>query len=240
MNLTVDWGNTSIKFGFFNGDKLVDNHSINEPLTEEIYSYLATKNFTSSILCSVVKHPKQLENELKKKGDLVIFDHKTPIPIKNKYATPETLGKDRLANAVGGAMKIKNQNVLVVDLGTCNKMDYVDSKGHYLGGLISPGYLMRFEALHQFTDKLPLLPAQKATKLTGDSSKSSIISGVYNGYIAEINGLMDSFTDVYQDFNIILTGGDAIFFDKALKNIKFVDQFLTLFGLNEILKHNAL
>ena len=163
----------------------------------------------------------------------------TPIPIENLYLTKDTLGVDRLANAVAANSIFPQRNVLVVDCGTCVKYDFVNHKNQYLGGSISPGLQMRFKALNQFTGKLPLLKPEAHPSLIGDSTETAITSGVINGLVAEIKGVIKSYTSIYENLTVILTGGDASFFDKELKSNIFVEPNLTLIGLNEILRYNT-
>ena len=95
--------------------------------------------------------------------EVTYLNHLTPIPIRNLYSTPETLGTDRLASVTGAfyeAMKHNNDeptDVLVIDMGTAITYDIIDAAGNYLGGNISPGVAMRLKALHHFTEKLPLV-----------------------------------------------------------------------------------
>ena len=130
--------------------------------------------------------------------------------------------------------------MLVIDIGTCVTFDFINSKNEYLGGAIAPGFEMRFKALNYFTGKLPVVYFKKEQlKLIGDTTESSIVSGVYNGMKNEIEGMINNFLTQYDDLKIVVTGGDIKLFDLEPKNRIFADEFLVVKGLNEILNYNA-
>ena len=129
-------------------------------------------------------------------------------------------------------------NVLVIDLGTAITFDLVNNKNQYLGGTISPGLNLRFKALNQFTDQLPLLEKREKFDIIGNDTHSAIISGVQTGIKFEIEGYIHQLQNDYDRLKTILTGGDAIFFDKMLKNTIFVNLNLNFVGLNIILEFN--
>ncbi len=158
---------------------------------------------------------------------------------ENCYKTPETLGKDRIAAAVGGFDLYPDTNLLIIDAGTAITYDIVNDKHQFLGGNISPGIEMRFKALHQFTGKLPLVKQQNFGKLYGTSTEEAIRAGVQNGVVFEIDKAIDTFKEFYKNLKVIITGGDAEFFDKKLKNSFFVNFNLTALGLNRILEYNG-
>lgn len=170
------------------------------------------------------------------------LNEKTKLPLKNRYKTPGTLGKDRLATAVGANYLFPSRNVLAIDAGTCIKYDFVNSKNEYLGGAISPGLDMRFKALHHFTAHLPQLKKMKTANvnLIGRTTRDSILSGVQNGAIAEISGMIKCYQDKYENVHVILTGGDSVFIRTLVseKNRIFAAPDLTLLGLNVILNYN--
>jgi len=168
----------------------------------------------------------------------IILDNQTPLPIKNNYQTPETLGKDRLAAVTGAYQLYPGQNVLVIDAGTAVTYDFINHKGEYAGGSISPGLTMRFRALHTFTTRLPLLQAEEISYLTGCNTRESILSGVMNGLRIEIDGIIDQYSILWPSFQVILTGGDAKYFEKILKNSIFASPNLVITGLKLILDYN--
>lgn len=171
------------------------------------------------------------------------LDGETPIPIINRYNTPQTLGTDRLAAVIGAYAEGKRRTgihapILVIDLGTAITYDFITAEGEYLGGNISPGIDMRLRALNAFTDKLPLVSHQGECPPVGHSTETAIRSGVINGVKHEIHGTIQHFLVKYPQLLIFLTGGDAIDFDEPLKKRIFADKFLVIKGLDQILKYN--
>ena len=166
---------------------------------------------------------------------LVILDENTPLPIKNLYETPATLGKDRLAAAVGARAIFPGKNVLSIDAGTCITYDFLTKDGEYLGGSISPGIRMRFRAMHAFTGRLPLVEPEDFTGLIGKTTAESLLSGVINGVCEEIKGLIARYNEQYEDLTAVITGGDHEYLHNKLKINIFAVPDLVLPGLNEIL-----
>ena len=132
-----------------------------------------------------------------------------------------------------------NEPVLIVDIGTCMTFDFVDANTIYRGGAISPGIQMRLKALNEFTGNLPLVALQEPKDLIGRNTKESILSGVVNGMLKELDGIIDAYKFRYPGMKIILTGGDLTLFDKKLKNSIFADADVLLKGMYFILKQNA-
>ncbi len=195
---------------------------------------------TQAILSSVKPVDEELLQFLSGNFDLFIeLDHLTELPIENLYETPETLGKDRLAAAVGANELFPDQNILVIDAGTAITYDLVSEKNQFVGGNISPGLQMRFKALNHFTGKLPLVSYSDEFQSIGKNTTDAIRAGVQNGILYEIAQTIDVFNENYQNLQIVMTGGDSIFFDKKLNYSIFVHFNITLIGLNRILEHNA-
>lgn len=193
-----------------------------------------------AILSSVKPVDDELLQFLSGNFDFFIeLDHRTEIPIKNLYETPETLGKDRLAAAVGANELFPNQNILIIDAGTAITYDLVSEKNEFIGGNISPGLQMRFKALNQFTGKLPLVNHSDDFQHIGRNTTDAIRAGVQNGILYEIAQTIELFNKNYQNLQIVMTGGDSIFFDKKLNYTIFVHFNITLIGLNRILEYNA-
>lgn len=241
MNLAIDIGNSLSKAAVIEDGQVVDifKAEIFTPdyLLSKIFNRYPIKN---GILISTRGNEAGLVDFLCSKLDLFIrFDHTVPVPIRNGYATPETLGRDRLAAAVGAAALYPGCASLVVDFGTAITIDFVDETGKFRGGNISPGAAIRFRALHEFTGKLPHRALTEETELIGTSSKSAVESGVVNGIVYEIEGYIGELSKKFNDFRIIFTGGDGNFFAKRLNYPIFASQDLVLYGLNKILEYNA-
>ena len=167
------------------------------------------------------------------------FGPDVKVPIKNLYETPETLGCDRLAAAVGADLLYPESNILIVDFGTAITIDLVTAAGEFKGGNISPGAMTRFRALHDYTSKLPLRSLSDDTMLISTNSNQAVESGVINGIVYEIEGYITRLSQDYEDLKIIFTGGDGNFFAKRLKNTIFAIYDLVVYGLNRILEYNA-
>jgi type III pantothenate kinase len=244
LNLVVDIGNTLTKIAVFKDDDLFDLTIKPSENIEEVSKSLRqmiTKQPVQNAIVSSVGYAfddffKTLTDQIQTN---ISFDHLTKIPIKNKYRTPETLGKDRLAAMVAANHLFKNKNVLVFDAGTALTVDFINAKGEYRGGNISPGLEMRFNALNHFTKKLPLIETdQEFAKAMGENTREAILCGVQNGIVDEINAYIYRFKKKYPNLKIIFTGGDTFFFEKRIKNKIFADQNLVLKGLNIILNYN--
>jgi type III pantothenate kinase len=239
MNLIVDIGNTSIKVAQFKQGNFINIERFKDQRL--FLEYSSSLSFNNAIISSVREETftKKFRDKFK---NALVLNHTTSLPISNLYHTPETLGNDRLANAVGAFNAFPNQNTLTIDVGTCIKFDFINTNNEYLGGSISPGLKMRFNALHTLTDNLPLIDDVEINQLIGNDTTSSIQVGVYQGIIAEISNMISQYERKYDNLNIILTGGDlSSFLDIELsqKNSIFADEFHTLKGLNTILNYNV-
>jgi len=192
-----------------------------------------------SIISSVVNHAAFVEEILKRQTFFIELTHHTPIPIINTYGTPATLGRDRLAVVVAGNVLHPKNDILVIDAGTCITYDFIDKMSVYHGGSIAPGIQMKFKAVHTFTDQLPLIKTTELGSLTGKSTHEAIVSGVLHGTIAEMQGIIDKYCQEYPQLRVLLTGGDAVFFETNLKSEIFACPNLVLQGINQILNYNV-
>ncbi len=234
MLLAVDIGNTKIKAAVFEGtvltEKLVfDKANAAEEVTKIFEKY---SGITHSILASVGKEEESLLILLKEKTQLLEVNREFAFPFLNKYGTPETLGIDRMALAGGAVLQYPGKNRLVIDAGTCVTYDFVNSRDEYLGGAISPGLQMRYQGMHTFTAKLPLLYPEMPESFIGDSTAASMHSGAVNGLLYELDGFIARYVEQYQEVTIIMTGGDADFLAKRLKNTIFANSNFLLESLN--------
>ncbi|HNW88569.1 MAG TPA: type III pantothenate kinase [Bacteroidales bacterium] len=237
MKLAIDLGNTFQKAAVFSGDSL-EYIETSDNLINSIEKIFIKYPVTSAIISSVVPEFDKLSDLVAAKCPLLILDTNTPVPVKNAYLTPETLGKDRLASVVAAANMFPGTNLLVIDAGSCIKYDFIDSSSVYHGGAISPGLNMRLKALHTFTGKLPLIELSEFAPLTGCNTQQSILSGVVNGTVAEINGIVEQYRGKYPDLNVVLSGGDAEYLVNKLKSKIFAVSNIVLLGLKIILDYN--
>ncbi|MGM0375552.1 MAG: type III pantothenate kinase [Bacteroidota bacterium] len=238
MNLAIDQGNSSTKLGFFDKSKLISTYKLVFIDKNSLNDLRKKYNPDNVIVSSVTKDTDLFTTGLKNiPGKMLFFDHNTPLPIENIYESPESLGIDRLAAAVGAATLYPKDPLLVVDAGSAITFDLV-TKNTYYGGNISPGLQMRFAALHQQTKSLPKVERGEGPFL-GKTTEQAIRSGVQNGIKMELEGYIESLKKEYPDLKTILTGGDADFFVSYIKNIIFVHPNLVLSGLNRIIEYNA-
>jgi type III pantothenate kinase len=237
MNLVIDYGNSSAKVGIFDGPNLREKHVFPKP--EGLQEFLKKSTAENFIISSVNVDPKEVSSWAVHAKKKFILHPALPLPIKNLYATPETLGVDRIAGACGGHQQFLNQNCLIIDAGTCITYDFIDLRGNYHGGGISPGLSMRFQAVHTFTAKLPLVKPEENIAFIGNTTESCIQSGIINGMIEEIDGLIQKYHGKFPGLKVILCGGDALFFENKLKASIFALPELVLSGLNSILIHNV-
>ncbi len=238
MNLVIDAGNTRIKCALFENNSIVTIFVfLKNELQKNILEILENYNSISTIMISSVGDLEKKDFNFIKR-DLFFVTNEIQFPFINLYKTPKTLGIDRLVLATGAVLHFPNQNRLVIDAGTCVTYDFVNTENEYLGGAISPGIRLRYESLHNYTAKLPLLTIENPESLIGNTTFDSIHSGVVNGISNEIDGFIDEYKKQYSNFIIILTGGDAEFLAKRLKNIIFANSNFLLESLNQIYLYN--
>jgi type III pantothenate kinase len=237
LDLAVDIGNTRIKAALFSKEGPVELHVYQAP-QELLNDFAFIKQAQKAIIGSVLADQEPFFKQLNELVPLLLFTTNIAIPLKNQYQSASTLGSDRLAASVGAYNLYPNQNVLVIDAGTCIKYNFTNVNNEYIGGAISPGLQMRFKALHQLTSKLPLVAADLSyVELIGTNTQNSILSGVLNGMVAEVDGIIDQYKLQFPDLICVLTGGDSECLAKRLKNSIFAHQNLVLKGLNDILNY---
>lgn len=240
MYLIIDIGNTNQKAALFNGEgQLVDILQKSLLLKEDIEGFLQQFELKAAMLSAVGAVDEQLKTWLPTQVPTLNFSHELCLPINIAYATPQTLGSDRLANAVGANALFPNQNVLSIQVGSCLVTDMVTADNSYVGGTITPGMRMRFRALQHFTAKLPLIEPQDVDFIVGNTTENSILSGVINGMVGEIKELVNQYKSQFPDLKTVITGGDASLFEGYLKNSIFAAPNLVLLGLYKILRFNA-
>ncbi|MBZ4041567.1 type III pantothenate kinase [Flavobacterium hibisci] len=239
MVLTVDVGNTRIKAAVFEGSTVLDNFVFEKnQLEKEIKKILKKfQNCSDLVVASVGNIEKQSFLAFEKQLDIHFLTHEDPFPFINKYATPKTLGIDRMVLAAGATLQFPKQNRLVIDAGTCITYDFIDESDHYWGGAISPGLRLRYEALHNYTARLPLLSLEVPESYIGNTTAQAIHSGVVNGFVYEIDGFIDEYRTNFSNFIIILTGGDTDFLAKRLKNTIFANSNFLLESLNQTFQY---
>ncbi|MFD0793157.1 type III pantothenate kinase [Mucilaginibacter litoreus] len=245
LNLVVDIGNTLTKFAVFNNDNLLKAEQYEHAGTEVLQGILEEYQIARAIISSVKSEKPGWQQYLEGKLNVLQFNSSISTNIHNHYKTPATLGADRLAAVTGAYNLYPRENNLIIGGGTCITYDFVDAGANYFGGSISPGLNMRYKAVNHYTAALPLLTVDGSFTATyGHDTASSIRSGIQNGIKYELLGFINEYVKLTSGYNIILHGGDSIFFDTLLKNSIFapyvkIEPYLVLRGLNvAIQKYN--
>jgi len=239
MYIIIDIGNSITKVATFKGDRMSQLIKLKD---HEVITYL-DKFKSCSGLISTVRNGELTQNIQKNCKLFLSFKTSLKLPIQLHYESLKTLGKDRIANAVGAYRLYPNISNLVIDLGTCITYDFIDNRGVFHGGGISPGMGIRYKSLNQYTASLPLVNSIGTTpKLIGNSTEKSIQSGVENGILFEVIETINQYKTIFKDLNVLITGGDSLLIKSIVeyeKNGIFAVENLTLIGLNQILKENV-
>jgi len=242
--LAIDIGNTRVKWGHFEGDRLVKHWAgqkedfagslIDLPLASQQWAVgwisVGDRNWEVDKLKLWENYPATIHFHP--------IDHTSSLPIDNKYLTPQTLGLDRIVGVIAAQAICPKTPVLVIDAGTAITYDIADRTGSYLGGGIGPGMHMRFQALHHFTARLPLISPTETPPEIGRSTEESIQVGVMQGMAAEIEGMVRRYKQqLGTDLQVFLTGGDLYRFENQVECYNFADSNLIIKGIHRILSH---
>ncbi len=242
MKLVIDIGNSSTKIAIFSNDDIVDFKIAAKITQKGISTTLAEyPEIQSSIISSVSKFDRKIIDLLHSVGQVIELSYETPLPIIVKYGTPTTLGKDRLAIASAASTIYPGENVLAIDAGTCVTFDMINKNGEFLGGAISPGLNMRLKALNTFTDGLPLVELPSATnelELIGNTTETSILSGVIIGLTSEMENVINQYESRFSPLKVLISGGDYKYFVKLAKSNIFASPNIVIRGLKKILDFN--
>jgi len=235
MLLAIDVGNTRIKGAVFEQDTLLEAFVLTGKTVQEA-ALLILNQYPdcTDVIVSSVRNAAADDLSLPAAVKIHFVSRKDSFPFRNLYATPETLGIDRMILAAGAVLQFPGQNRLVIDAGTCVTYDFIDAENNYHGGAISPGIRLRYESLHNYTAKLPLLSREYPHDFIANSTAQSIHSGIVVGITHEIEGFIAQYQQRYPNFIIILTGGDGDFLAKRLKNTIFATSNFLLESLNRI------
>ena len=236
VSLCLDFGNTNLKAALFLGDKMSEKVIFNE--AEALFTIekiIEMHKPVRAILSSDINHSKEIETLLQNNTKFVLLNSQTRLPFLNAYGSPETLGNDRLALVAALSKLYPNENSIVISTGTCITYNFLAKNNAFRGGAISPGVELRLRAMHEFTDKLPLISREGHLSVLGYDTETSIRSGAINGIAAEIDGMISRFESQSGKINAVLTGGDSPFFESRLKNKIFADTNFLFKGLYAIL-----
>ena len=243
MLLTIDIGNTNIKSALFDDDEL-NEFKIHSDV-ESTINYLKSKTFSEAAFCSVdPKKEKILFDEISKRK-ISIFGAKihSTLNLKIKYKTPDTLGIDRICSAVGAYyfvmkenIELKDQYILTIDFGTATTINIVSHEGNFIGGLIAPGIKTMMKSLTENTAQLPIPELNSYDGLIGNSTNSSILSGVFTATIGLINETVNGLKEMSKGTEPIIfaTGGNAELIIPYLNHKIYHVEALVLKGLKII------
>lgn len=234
--LTIDQGNSSAKAVIWHNDEPIVENCYDNFSTDDVTTLIKKHGITAAIYCSVATVGSDIIKAMQAMCHTVIeLTHLTPMPITLHYATPHTLGRDRIAAAVGAWVSNPGSTVLVVDMGTAVTYDVVDSNACFIGGNIAPGIKMRLDALHNHTARLPQVDPIGKNPLWGYDTETALRSGAINGVVAEIEYYRSSLP---ADTRVVLTGGWASIVAPKLNIDYEIDPRLVNKGLNSILRYN--
>ena len=238
MQLIIDVGNTRVKAAIFHGDVLqARHHFLLEDFIGEVGEFAGLYPVKKAIISSVGRLTEEQARSVQLRFPTIILSYTTPLPFSSDYGTPHTLGVDRIALVAAFAKAYPKKNGLIIDAGTCITYDYITAEGSYKGGAISPGLRLRYETLNNLTANLPLLEKQLPQSIIGTTTNEAIHSGVVNGVLLEMDGAINHYKEHYNVEIVIITGGDAEFLAKRLKNSIFAHSKFLLEGLNYILTY---
>jgi type III pantothenate kinase len=237
--LCIDVGNSLCKVAVFNKNRLVLSNSLPDLDLRLLKALFSRFPIQDTILCQVKSIKNSIKNYLKKHSIYTEMSLTLRLPVKIKYLTPDTLGKDRLAAVCGAVRLHSGSDLLVIGIGTCITYDLVTSKHHFIGGSISPGLDMRLKSMHYFTARLPEVQKNMRVSLTGKNTVSALQAGALWGIQAEISGMIKLYQAQYPNVKVILFGGGAEFYKNRLKKAIFAHPNLVILGLKEILSINV-
>ena len=240
MNLLVDIGNTRTKWAVMEAAGRIVEQGVDE-LDRALLDRVFARHDIARAMVTSTRGGAARELELLGEclSEVLLFSAETPVPIGIDYRTPETLGRDRVAAAVGAWTRYPGRACMIADFGTALTIDYLSAEGVFCGGAISLGVSNRLRALHEYTATLPLCEMSEEERLVGRSTREAIEQGVMNSVQFELEGYIERLSKKNADLCVIFTGGEAKYFEKRIKNTIFAEPNLVFCGLNRILEYNA-
>jgi type III pantothenate kinase len=237
--LCFDFGNTRMKCAVFTDGSFAQEQVLADDSEETVKALLDRYQPDRTILSSVIDHNPGLETLLQQRTHFHKLGHLSRLPVTTPVGKPETIGADRLALVVAAVTLFPGKNNLVIGLGSAITYNYVNKYREFIGGGISPGMEMRFKSLQVFTAKLPLVKADWNFPLAGYDTRTNILSGVILGMAKEIDGMIEAYEEKYDNFNVLLSGGDSAYFTRHMKKRIFADPYLIYKGLYAISEFNT-
>jgi len=253
MLLTIDIGNTNVKLGIFEGDKLKATWSLATGIHRTSDEYggvllnlmerkrISPSKVTGVALCSVVPPLLPTFVELCKKyldTKPLVVEAGVKTGMRIRLDNPREVGPDRVVNAVA-AQHLYGKPAIIIDLGTATTFDVVSKEGDYLGGAIAPGIVVATEALYTRTAALPRIGLGRPKQVIGKNTVSAMQSGIIFGYIGLIEGMIQRIEqELGSKARVVATGGQAHLVAEGIPAIDVVNPDLTLIGLRLIYEMN--
>ena len=238
MDLVLDVGNTRTKIGLFRAGRLLRWGTLANGDMAALRAMVAGQRIAHVITGSTAAPDPVFTEGLGTLAPVFTLTGSSPSPLRNAYATPHSLGADRVANAVGAMRRFPGRAVLVLDLGTCITYDLCLPDGTYAGGGISPGMRMRARAMNTYSARLPLVEPAEIPTLVGTSTTSALSAGIHFGILGELEGYLRRFRGEYPGLAAVVTGGDAVRFVRGLESGIFALPQLTLEGYHALFEHD--
>lgn len=241
--IAIDQGNTLVKMSVVCGGRIIDRKVSDMPDIEMVCTLMQAHDTNSAIYSSVSRLDVRFAESLRMltEGKSTILSSSTALPIEIRYASPDTLGHDRIAAAAGAAALFPEEGVLVVDAGTALTIDVLLPGGIFKGGNISPGASLRLKSLNDYTERLPLVEQGGDTPCFGYDTETAIRAGVMRGIVGEIMYAMGN-AQAMGVGKLVLTGGDAPAIMELLpdeNNLNTVHEpGLVALGLENIYRYN--
>jgi type III pantothenate kinase len=235
--ICFDFGNTRLKYAVFENDVFKEEAVLENDKPETISALLKKFKPQKTILSSVINHDVEIEKILSKETSFHKLSHLTKINFTTPVGKPETIGADRLALAAAAVFFHANKNNLVIALGSCVTYNFINQNNQFIGGSISPGMDMRFRSMHEYTALLPLVKPEWNFPIVAYDTKTNLQSGVIAGITYEIDGFINFYLSRYNNLNVVLTGGNSMYFAQQLKNRIFADPdflFKGLYAISEV------
>jgi len=241
MTLLFDIGNTNTHLGLADGERVVKQGNIptadwfSKRGAELAAKFVRRETIAAAVLCSVVPRATPIVHALCRQTwatDCLELNHKTIQGVGIDYPKPESIGPDRLANALAVKHHFGAPSV-VVDFGTAVTFDVVDSRGNYVGGIIAPGLAAMTDYLHEKTALLPKIKIREVTRVIGKNTEQAMLIGAVHGYRGLVRELVMELQRELSCGNlpVVATGGYAKLIASKLPEIAAVDPLLTLEGL---------
>src|SRR5438132_6898847 len=249
MLLVIDIGNTNTSLGVFDGENLVTHWRLTTARARTGDEWgvharnlfaLAGLDFKSIDAIAIASVVPPLNFTLKRMAERyfrltpLFVDHTVASGVPILYHPAADVGADRIVDAVAAIHKY-GAPCIIVDFGTATTFDAINSKGEYLGGVITPGITISADALFQRAAKLPRVEIKHPQQVIGSATVEAMQSGIYHGYVGLVDGILRKMIDeLGGTVHVISTGGLASLIATGSEFIEQVDETLTLEGLRLI------